>query len=186
MKPEPNRNATGAPSGETVPLAVAAQRLGISYDAARHRIKSGTLRAEKRGGRWFASVSEPEASGGLSGGEPERSGSKPEADLLDRLRDEVAFLRNQLAERSDELRRRDEEVQRRDEEVRRVHMLLAAALERPLAINAESQASTRVDVPQERNPASSRGDVAAEPPRDLTLRESAVRRWWRRLTGEQR
>lgn len=36
-----------------VPLALAAQRLGLRWDQAWRLVLTGALRGEKRGGRWF-------------------------------------------------------------------------------------------------------------------------------------
>jgi hypothetical protein len=46
---------------EMVPLIEAAQRLGVSVDAIRRRIRRGTITAEKREDRWFVEVPDGEA-----------------------------------------------------------------------------------------------------------------------------
>jgi len=100
-----------------IPLAEAAELIGIHYDTARKRLHSGTLIGERRGGRWYVYVSksavtadiEPET---LPDGKPEDSGRVPDRtepipDARDRLiaalEADVTFLRDQLDQRSREL-----------------------------------------------------------------------------------
>jgi hypothetical protein len=112
MTPNSDRTHDGTPTGPSdrtrtrpgpdafVPLTEAAQRLGITYDAARRRIARGTLDAEKRGDRWYVHVAEmntgpdhdPNARPDAG---PDATGSAPDA-LIAQLRDENAYLRQQL------------------------------------------------------------------------------------------
>jgi hypothetical protein len=101
--PGVDQNPNRTNPDELLPLTEAAQRLGIAYDTARKRIKAGTLRGERRGGRLYAWVpgleSGPET---VSGDRPEHSGaipdeSEPNPDaLVATLQDEITFLRQQL------------------------------------------------------------------------------------------
>ncbi len=116
----------GADAGWT-DLAAAAARLGISPDATRKRLERGTLRGEKRAGRWLvwlpdldAQPDTPDAAGRQSdartdatpdavSGQPDAAWTPPDAmasttrELLDQLKQENAYLRDQLDQRSREL-----------------------------------------------------------------------------------
>lgn len=116
MDQNPNRTNPDE-TGEYLPLAEAAQRLGIAYDTARKRLKAGALQGERRNGRWYVLIpgpeshpeSGPEPKPNTSGTEsddsgpipdeaepgPDDSGPNPDA-LVAALQDEVTFLRQQL------------------------------------------------------------------------------------------
>jgi hypothetical protein len=105
MDPEPIRQASGTirqRPDELVPLAEGARRLGLAHDTARKHLSAGTLRGEKRQGRWWVWVPMPDA----SGTNPAPSGTMPDA-VVARLESEVTFLRSELESRTEEIRRRD-------------------------------------------------------------------------------
>lgn len=86
----------------TVDTAAAAQRLGITEDAVRARIRRGTLRGEKVGAVWQVRL----PTGATPDHEPARHDTTdrretrrdPEPDALaEQLRSEVDYLREQLA-----------------------------------------------------------------------------------------
>ena len=126
--------ANGSPSG--LPIAEAAEVLGLSATAVRKRVKRGSLAAHKGpDGCWYVEI-EP-------GSPPGHTIDQPA--LVARLTDEVAFLRRELERRGEELsreresreaeqRRRAEEVhteqERRAEELRRKDVLLAEFAQR--------------------------------------------------------
>src|SRR5215208_2105098 len=96
-----------------ISLAEAAQRLGISYDAARRRIARGTLPAVKVGDRWF--VAAPDAGPAPDGppntppdprldAGPDATGPAPDV-VIGILQDEIGFLRAELENRTEEIRR---------------------------------------------------------------------------------
>jgi hypothetical protein len=105
------------PDATWTPLDAAAARLGISPDAARKRLERGTLRGEKRGGRWHVFLDNLDAMSGQNGrhlsGQQDATQdavwtlSDATADmaweLIDQLKSENEYLRAQLAERSREL-----------------------------------------------------------------------------------
>src|SRR5215204_5814353 len=114
MDPESIRHLSGTvrhTPDEFVPLAEGARRLGLAHDTARKHLSAGTLRGEKRQGRWWVWVPMPDDAGPM----PDASGSVPDV-VIARLESEVAFLRSELVSRTEELRRKDH--------------LLAAAMER--------------------------------------------------------
>ncbi len=123
----PGRHALDGSDVGWTDLAAAAARLGISPDATRKRLERGTLRGEKRAGRWLVWLpvqvgqpDTPDAPGRQSdvsvdatpdalSGQPDAAWTPPDAmasttrELIDQLKEENAYLRDQLAERSREL-----------------------------------------------------------------------------------
>jgi hypothetical protein len=102
-RPETDRNVVSA--------AIAAERLGLSPDAIRARIRRGTLIGEKRDGQWFVVLTTDDA---RSDATEQPTGDRPEtnrnatADHDARLADkdaEIAYLR-QLLDAEIEARRR--------------------------------------------------------------------------------
>ena len=146
-----------------LPLPDAAQRLGIAYDTARKRLRAGTLRGEKHGGRWLVWV--PESENG-----PESTARRPEPDpesvpdarpesvrnvpdaLITELRSEVAFLRQQ---------------------VERQNHLLAGLIQRLPELPTGEDAPTRAP---EAPGATERAGPSPDPS------ASWWRRWWRRVS----
>ncbi len=123
----PGRHAPDGPDASWTDLAAAAARLGISPDATRKRLERGTLRGEKRAGRWLVWLPDldgqpdtPDATGRQSdpstdatsdavSGQPDAVWTPPDAmasttrELIDQLKQENAYLRDQLDQRSREL-----------------------------------------------------------------------------------
>jgi len=78
-----------------VGLDEASRLLGISKEALRKRATRGTIAAEKDAhGRWLFTIN------------PDK-GQDTGEDILDHLRDRIAFLERQLENRDEEIRRRD-------------------------------------------------------------------------------
>ena len=108
---------------DTVPVAEAAARLGLSEHAVRKRIQRGMLPAVKDGaGRWLVvldpldtSSSTPETPSKTTGTPVEDTSHVPQdggaesvyRELVDTLRAEADFLRGELTARTEELRRKD-------------------------------------------------------------------------------
>ncbi|MCD6031186.1 MAG: hypothetical protein K0S78_3360 [Thermomicrobiales bacterium] len=155
-----------APDAEIVSLKEAAVRLGISPDAVRKRLERGTLRGEKRGGRWRVAL-EPDAQADTDqDGTPDAVRTPVDAgadSLIARLESEVAFLRSELTDRTEEIRRRDH--------------IIAGLVEQLRALPAGESAR---DAPQDANTDPLRG---VGTPEASQTRQSAWRRWWRRMTG---
>ena len=133
----------------------AADRLGITQDAVRSRIKRGTLASGHEGGRVYVLVGDQGASD-----QPTDYGDQSAA-RVDDLREQVAYLRDQL--------RREQDAHA---EARR---LLAGALERIPAIEAPESAASP-------GPTYTPMDRGEAPETGTEVRER--RPWWRRMFGE--
>ena len=87
---------------EEIPLAVAAERLGVSAEALRKRIARGTLSGRKHGVHWFVTV--PTGPAGqtdvrpASGQQDASSGPDPRDALIEQLRAENTRVWGLVAE----------------------------------------------------------------------------------------
>ena len=104
-------NTTAVSHNTTVDVATAAQRLGISEEAVRARIRRGKLRAEKVGALWRVHLPDGEPVGTQTRPpQPSRDTTSRHAtehatqhntessELVDHLRGEVTYLRERLEE----------------------------------------------------------------------------------------
>jgi hypothetical protein len=122
--PDQTPDPTPAPDTmlqEPVPIPIAAERLGLSSEAIRMRLKRGTLTGEKVNGRWVVNVprlnADPTATkppADTEDGPADEQTQRPtqrdqsgERELIEALRSENAFLRSELATRTEEIQRRD-------------------------------------------------------------------------------
>jgi hypothetical protein len=138
---------------DALAIPVAAERLGLTTDAVRMRLKRGTLAGRKVEGRWVVLV--PRANDDPTG--PEREETRPEAatqrttqregehpnatrELIDRLLSENAYLRATL----------DAEIEAR----RRADHLVAGLMERlpELAATIEMHQEHAVATERDENP----------------------------------
>lgn len=181
MHPAGSPALSGNPQEELVPIAEGAQRLGLAHDSVRKKLAAGTLRGEKREGRWWvwAPTSEPmpDSTRQKPGNDPASSGNVPDAmidarELINRLEQENAYLRQTL----------DAEIEAR----RRADHLVAGLMERLPEIAASAPVDAQ-DAPRRADP-TLRDDLTlqeaySEPvPTEVSL-ATAWRRWWRRMTG---
>lgn len=187
MHPADNPALPGKPQEELVPIAEGAQRLGLAHDSVRKKLSAGTLRGEKRAGRWWvwvlAADAIPDAARQEPGNPPATSGTLPDAsidginaidprELINRLEQENAYLRQTL----------DAEIEAR----RRADVIVARLTERlpEIALIASQDAQngpgrvTRADLAESPLHQVSRAPVTTE----VSL-AMAWRRWWRKITG---
>lgn len=99
---------------DSVDLATAAARLGLTVETVRKRLQRGKVKGFKGAdGTWrvvLDRVDSKQDSPGQKAGQEQDKPGQGDGPLVEALRDEVRFLRSQL--------------QARDEEIRRVHVLL--------------------------------------------------------------
>lgn len=153
-------------AGRRVDLQTAAELLGISSDAVRKRAKRGTIPYETGvDGKLYVWVDEV-ASPGETDDYPREAGDHRD-DLLEELRDQVAFLRRELEARTEETRRKDHIIMSLTQ---RVPELEPGTLrDEPHGPETDAETSEGVDAPTDRGG-----------------RETGVQRrssWWRRFFG---
>ena len=143
-------------TNQRVTVPEAAELLGITAEAVRMRIKRGTLRSERRGGRVFVLLGPDQPTERTSEG-PGESGT----------------LTSQMQDRIDSLERQLEEANERDRENRRIIVALTSRIP---AIEAPAS-------PEERESDVSPGpsDTPTEAPTEA--QEGVQRPWWRRVFG---
>jgi len=147
-----------AETGRRLTVPEAAAELGTTSEGVRSRIKRGTLRTERESGRvWVILDAPPQPDQLRPGGAPPGDRAADRAELVDELRERVAFLERELETRTEENRRKDH--------------LLAAALERIPAIEAPESAESSSDLAAH----------TAAPPEPEAPAE--IRPWWRRWFG---
>jgi len=154
----------GTRRGTRLTQREAAERLGVSVEAIRKRVKRGTLPSEKEadGRRYVYLDDAPDTA-------PPRSEEVGSSPLVEELRDRVRSLEDQLREE----RRANEENRR----------LLAAALERIPAIEAPVQ-DTPPEAPESPETATEQpGRVGPQAPLEEAQEAAQPRSWWRRVFG---
>src|SRR5215212_10645602 len=136
-----DRTSQPGPTDQRATVPEAAELLGITAEAVRMRIKRGTLRSERQGGRVFVLLGQ----------------TQPTEQPTDRP-DEPNALISQMQGRIDSLERQLEEAADRDRENRRI---IAALTSRIPAIEAPQEASdapeTVEEVPERAEPRSATG-----------------------------
>jgi len=160
-----------------VSVPEAALLLGISEDAVRSRLRRRTLRKEKApDGTVYVILdgTAPTDRPTTDADQPTTDEATDQRELVEALRDELAYLRQQLDAEREAGRRKDH--------------LLAAALERIPAIESaedspEERAPDAPGGPQKATDGAARGDEV--PPEDSPAAEGHVapRSWWRRIFG---
>ena len=151
---EDRTNQPGS-TNQRVTVPDAAELLGITAEAVRMRIKRGTLRSERQGGRVFVLLGQ----------------IQPTEQPTDRP-DEPNALTSQMQGRIDSLERQLEEAAERDRENRRI---IAALTSRIPAIEAPPDERESSDTAREAP------DRAEPRSAAVGAQEGARRPWWRRV-----
>jgi hypothetical protein len=144
---------------ETVPLAEAASRLGISEELVRKRIYRGKLSGEKIDGRWHVVMPHQDTvqdSGQDASGQVHDNQDSFAVALIEHQSHEIDFLRTELASRNDEMAKQREqwaEESRRKDII--IHELTSQLKALPEAI-VEVQAEQQKPPPEEPMPAPKR------------------------------
>ena len=159
----------------------AADALGISTEAARQRIKRGTLPTERDhdGAVWVLLDADNTGTDDRTNADRTRTNDRTNGDgttdqalmvaHIDHLEREVEFLRAELRRREDDYR----------EETRRKDHIIAAALER-----IPPQLEPPRDTPRAAEPATAEPDGGEHRPATDGAQEAAENRsWWRRWFG---
>jgi hypothetical protein len=154
---------------DSVSVAEAARRLGVSQDAIYKRIKRGTIPWEKGADdKTYVWIEEQEASVDSPKSSTDRryaSSTEQSTDpLLDALKDRIRFLEAELEDRKDEARRKDSIIMALTQ---RVPELEGPSEPRAARERATEEPSGSMAVPESREPSES-------PERHS---------WWRRFFG---
>lgn len=181
---------------EHLTFAEAGERLNISADAVRMRVKRGKLTSVHLNDRTFVVWPQPESHEPPNEPRTEhvRSDVRDDSRLVAALEAHIASLEHQLAERSEEIRRRDHIIAGFLERLPEVRELAPGDI-----LDAEERSPSVAKTPaasQDAQNAPGRADPSLRD--DLTLREThtepvlteislatAWRRWWRRVMGHQ-
>jgi hypothetical protein len=148
-----DRTGTGRTGGTRVTQREAAERLGISVEAVRKRVKRGTLRSDKgEDGRRYVYLDT----------DPDAGGPQPEpGTLTSELKDRLRYVEDQL-----------QQERQAHAEARRI---IAGLVERLPQLEAPPDAPGS---PTAGEDSSGRG-TGTDPPQAATPQRS----WWRRLIG---
>jgi hypothetical protein len=157
-------------------VAQAAEVLGITAEAVRTRIKRRKLDAVKEGGMVYVLLQADQTGPNLDPAVQGQDRTGVGEELLEELRERVAFLEGQL-------RRRDEEMARRD-------AVLLNMTEAMKALGPPSREDAS-ESPESRGPptppaAGGKTQAPAERPPDTAewpVRGGFLRPWWRRVVG---
>jgi hypothetical protein len=186
------------PDRKRVTVAVASEILGITAEAVRTRIKRGKLE----------SIKDPPAPGGtvyvLLQADQTRPDTDPtvkgqdqttgQTELVETLREQVAYLQGVIATRDQELALRAEEIRRRDTALEREQQLAAMFADRLQALEAPASSSAARESDESPDPTGGELDevqeeLAAEQDRremaETTLHEGMAEEQRRREEAER-
>ncbi len=167
-EPEANQRLT---------VAQAAEKLGITEGAVRSRIKRGTLPTVKEGGTVYVVLGDGTSTPNHPPYTAEPSGApSDQSELVETLREQVAYLQGVIATRDRELAQRGEEIRRRDQALEREQQLTAMFADRLRELGAAPAPQNQAESAE---PRSDRGSVPEET-------EEPTRPFWRRWFGGRR
>jgi hypothetical protein len=180
-----NRSATEqSPDRRRVTVAEASEILGITAEAVRTRIKRGKLDSVKdppgRTGTVYVLLQADQTRPNIDPTVQSQDQTLDQTELVETLREQVAYLQGVIATRDQELALRAEEIRRRDTALEREQQLAALFADRLQALEAPASSSEARESPQtvEEEP------ERAEPYSATGGAEEGVRRpWWRRVFG---
>jgi hypothetical protein len=173
------------PNSRRFTVAEAAEILGITAEAVRTRIKRGKLESMKdppdRTGTVYVLLEVDQTGPNIdptSQVQDQTSEQTQErGELVETLREQVAYLQGVIATRDRELEQRAEEIRRRDMALEREQQLTAMFATRLGELEPPQEARETPKVPgptQDPTPAPGQAQVGAE---------AAQRPWWRRVIG---
>ncbi len=180
-----------------VTVAEAADKLGITAEAVRTRIKRGKMDAIKvppdRTGTVYVLLQADQTGLNI---DPTSQGQDQTRDqtalLVDSLREQVAYLQVVIATRDQELAVRSEEIRRRDTALEREQQLAAFFAEHVQALEApdgsskprESSTSPGPGQPAPSTPTGGEAQEATRRPQGQeTTEPKELRSWWRKVFG---
>ncbi len=181
---EDRTGATGADRRRlTVPEA--AEVLGITVDAVRGRIRRGKLEAEHDQGAVYVWIEVPEEADSRRPSPASQRPSSDQSELVEALREQVAYLRGVIATRDQELALRAEEIRRRDAALEREQQLTAIFADRLRELEAPERPSEARETPVSPGPSDTPTAPTGGQEAATERAEGDVQRrsWWRRVFG---
>ena len=165
-----------------VTVAEAAEILGLTVEAVRGRIKRGKLEHAKEDATVYVLLDTDQSTTRQTGQQPvddhPSDRSAAQAELIEALREQVAYMREQLAEER-EARRRADTILAQLSQANAEQARTIRALEAPATPEPRDAPETAADEPEGYEPRPDAGGVEnpfAEEPRP-------ERSWWRRWFG---
>jgi hypothetical protein len=170
------------PDKRRVTVAEASEILGITAEAVRTRIKRDKLESVKDpprpGGKVYVLLEADQTRPNIDPTPQGQDQTLDQTQLVETLREHVAYLQGVIATRDRELEQRAEEIRRRDAALEREQQLTAMFADQLRAIEAPQEAPGDAETVEET-------PERAEEPRPATggRQEDARRPWWRRVLG---
>jgi hypothetical protein len=167
-----------------VTVAEASEILGITAEAVRTRIKRGKLESLKDppapGGTVYVLLQADQTGPDIDPTVKGQDQTIDQTELVETLREQVAYLQGVIATRDQELALRAEEIRRRDTALEREQQLAALFADRLQALEAPASSSEARESAQ-----TARKEPERTGPRPATVepQETVQRPWWRRVFG---
>lgn len=169
-----------------VTVAEASEILGITAEAVRTRIKRGKLDSVKdppdRTGTVYVLLEADQTRPNIDPTPQGQDRTTDQTELVETLREQVAYLQGVIATRDQELALRAEEIRRRDTALEREQQLAAMFADRLQVLEAPTSPLETPEAPEPAEEQQGRGE-----PHSATgdAQEAVSRRpWWRRVFGE--
>src|SRR5829696_3238499 len=175
-----------SPDRRRVTVAEAAEILGITAEAVRTRIKRDKLDSVKDpprpGGKVYVLLNPDQTRPNPDPTPQGQDRTHDHTQLVDTLREQVAYLQGVIATRDRELEQRAEEIRRRDAALEREQQLTAMFADRLRQLEAPTPSEAR-ESPQ---PAKEEPERAETQSATRGTQEGAQRRsWWERWFGRR-
>ena len=169
-----------SPDSRRVTVAEAAEILGITAEAVRTRIKRKKLTSIKdppdRTGTVYVLLEADQTGPNVDPTPQGQDQTLDQTQLVETLREHVAYLQGVIATRDRELEQRAEEIRRRDAALEREQQLTAMFADQLMAIEAPQEASEAPETVEEAPDSAEEHRPEATGPQ-----EGARRPWWRRM-----
>jgi hypothetical protein len=169
-----------------VTVAEASEILGVTAEAVRTRIKRGKLDSVKdppdRTGTVYVLLEADQTRPNTDPTPQGQDRTTDQTELVETLREQVAYLQGVIATRDQELALRAEEIRRRDTALEREQQLAAMFADRLQVLEAPTSPLETPEAPEPAEEQQGRGE-----PHSATgdAQEAVQRRpWWRRVFGE--
>jgi len=172
-----------------VTVAEAAEILGITAEAVRTRIKRDKLESVKEAGTVYVLLQVDPTGPNIDPASQSQDQTYDQTlrrdELVEALREHVAYLQGVIAVRDRELEQRSEEIRRRDAALEREQQLTAmfatrlGELEAPQQERQEPPQAPQTDAPTQDPTAPPAGAHAATEPQE----RETPRPWWRKFFG---